>query len=383
MCLLKRILRLIICVMGTCGTLSDMPVTDPGAVRNASILEDDTATTDNHDQLFRKLNEYKAVNLYQQSVLHRAICAGDIRLAEEICNNIPELLNHIGPGGATPINAAICRGDPKMVALLLSYNAIDLSIPDAEGNTPLMNALIKGDEIIIHTLMKVIRDSKIRYGLVNHCNHQGYTPLMMAILHAQNSKIPDDVLRAGAWIHVKSKDGMTPLFAAALKGDKDLFIRLLDKGASIRVSEYPGRTALQFAVMGGSEDILNIIIAMNIDINETSGVGTALHVAVRRENWDFANRLMDMGARVDLQDNQGRTPLQVATRDNKALFSKQMLEAFSNIADEGDADLETLIKMDRHYRDKGSKISDEKHKVILRMLEKAVKGHTNRRPNGA
>ncbi len=133
--------------------------------------------------------------------------------------------------------------------------------------------------------------------------------------------------------------GVTPLFRAAMDSDIEVMRALLDKGANPNVI---GMGATPFLIAagvdptrrggaggGGDTEVLDLLIEHGADVNaritgvlsysmriarsvsDDEGI-SALHYAVQSENTDMVHYLLEHGARTDLLDWSGRTPLDVA-----------------------------------------------------------------------
>ncbi len=133
--------------------------------------------------------------------------------------------------------------------------------------------------------------------------------------------------------------GVTPLFRAAMDSDIEVIRALLDKGANPNVI---GMGATPFLIAagvnpygrggaggGGDTEVLDLLIEHGADVNaritgvlsysmriarsvsDDEGI-SALHYAVQSENTDMVSYLLEHGARTDLVDWSGRTPLDVA-----------------------------------------------------------------------
>ncbi len=116
---------------------------------------------------------------------------------------------------------------------------------------------------------------------------------------------------------------ITPLFAALrlgyyVVGSSDLIIqRLLAAGASVedRVLPY-GDTCLHLAARAGPTALAAIldssISAHNYINSKNSNGETPLFMAIKKQDAKAARILLEKGARVDIQDNEGNTPYRAA-----------------------------------------------------------------------
>jgi ankyrin repeat protein len=152
-------------------------------------------------------------------------------------------------------------------------------------------------------------------------------------------------------------DGATPLMRAAKKSDLSLMRELLDHGADARLATKSGATALMFASgFGGAGrfaiyeehqatdadqlEAARLCIEARADVNAVNDAGqSALHFAVAARDDAFVLFLAEHGAKIDLKDRQGRTPLDIAlgvggrgrgqvplVRDKTAALLRQLLK---------------------------------------------------------
>ena len=121
----------------------------------------------------------------------------------------------------------------------------------------------------------------------------------------------------------------TPFLLAARAADLDAMRFLLDHGADPLATTKGGNTALLLAAglvfaEGGfgqfegppKADVLaavQLLLELGCDVNAANASGqTALHGAVYREATETIRYLVEQGARTDVEDSAGRTPLQLA-----------------------------------------------------------------------
>jgi len=101
---------------------------------------------------------------------------------------------------------------------------------------------------------------------------------------------------AGANINSRSNGGL-PLFIAAGEGRSDVVRYLLAEGADVNAREQLGDTALTEAAYYGHVALVKELLAHGADVNALGNDGTALDIAVNRNNSVVADLLKHHGAR--------------------------------------------------------------------------------------
>ena len=109
---------------------------------------------------------------------------------------------------------------------------------DAEGHSPLINAIKDKDVIKINQLIADGAD-------VNE-NFSGFTLLIIALL-MNNTEITKVLVVAGANVNTPDKNGATPLIWASTFGNLELVKLLVAKGANVNAKDNMGRTSLKIS----------------------------------------------------------------------------------------------------------------------------------------
>ncbi len=114
---------------------------------------------------------------------------------------------------------------------------------------------------------------------------------------------------------------MTPLIAAAFKGNDRIFEMLLARGAKVDVRDETGKSAMVYAAARGFDDIVKRLLDAGVDARERYGNDlTALMWACGHDEGvgsSAVGRVVDLllahGAAIDDADNRGRTALMIAS----------------------------------------------------------------------
>lgn len=236
-------------------------------------------------------------------------------------------LNAVDPDGTSPLELAILNGHFDTAAVLLEKGA-DPNLTDSAGMAPLyatvdMNTLgeVYGrpprpytDKLSALGLMKLLLDkgANPNAGLTGPALQRAHTP-------------GEPTLGAGA----------TPLMRAAKNGDVAAIELLAEHGANVSQPAKNGTTPLMFAAGLGrgvgtfAKDYATdaqmlaaakTLVALGADVNAISAAGqTAMHFAAQAADTnlpapsdDMVRFLFAHGAKLDVADKQGRTPVEMA-----------------------------------------------------------------------
>lgn len=253
-------------------------------------------------------------------------------------------------GGMTPLLFAVRDGNVEMTRLLLELGA-DLKQSSGNHTTPLLIALLNGQVALAKELLDRGADANTaddfhRAALfaaidLRNFNHDKY-PFMyndghdpLELIKALLDKGADPNLRTdtvpvhglmqfdASWVNF---DGQTPFIRAALSGDIEVMRLLLQHGADPNIATAQGSTALMAAsginwipaqTYSRSEDnfveAVKLCLERGAPVNATNSLGlAAIHGAANRGWVSVIQILADHGAKVDVKDNAGRTPMTFA-----------------------------------------------------------------------
>jgi ankyrin repeat protein len=256
------------------------------------------------------------------------------------------------PGAMSPLLYAARDGRLDIVKILLDAKA-DVDQADANGITPLINAITNNHVDVARFLIDHGAD-------INASDWYGRTPLWSAVetrnqdfdANTQENSIDRapfvDLIKVlierGANLNARTKEvppfkrhflkgtgslswvdftGQTPFLTAALAGDVTVMRLLLEHGADPKIPTVQGTTALMAAAGinwvfyqtydEGAKALLEAVqlcYQLGMDVNAVNSMGlTALHGAANRGSDDIIRFLVERGAKLDVKDKEGRTPL--------------------------------------------------------------------------
>ena len=262
-------------------------------------------------------------------------------------------VNEKRPDYASPLLVAIINGHEDLVDLLLEKGAD----PNAEGGStqltvPGMRARAQKIELKTPAYRDQLRDIGTEGG--NGQNNSWGRPLQAAV-HVANWHISDEfisvnidrlrviksLLKHGAEVNGRNTDmeprwsgaryrrrlvGATAFLFAAKANDIEVMRLLLEHGADPTINTYTNITPLMASAgiawasnqeRASEAQVLEVVKMLveelGADVNFVADTGeTAMHAAAYRGVNTVVQYLFDKGAKLDVVDKTGRTPLQVA-----------------------------------------------------------------------
>ncbi len=187
-----------------------------------------------------------------------------------------------GIGNAQSIDQQLVQaaydGDEQLVKNLLAKGA-NPNTTDQNGYPPLIYACAYGYQGIAEALIKKRAKVADKYNEVYP---------MMAAVNNNNTKIIELLVKSGAYVNCKDKDGYTPLMLAAQEGYDASVLFLLKKGANVNAETKQGHTALSIAIQNGHtttvKHLLNAKPRKNGYSNQAhSPYNTAKHLKKEKE----------------------------------------------------------------------------------------------------
>jgi len=268
------------------------------------------------------------------------------------------------PGAKTPLLYATRRGDADVARLLVDAGA-NLELADADGVTPLLNAILNASIAAARGASADLEHFEIarflieRGANVNAVDWYGETPLWAAVdvrnLDVNGPERDNGIdresalaliellLERGADPNARTREypperrfltplgslswvdftGQTPFLRAALAGDVAVMRLLLAHGADASTPTFAGTTPLMAAagvnwVFNQTFDhgptalleAVELCYELGLDVDATNSMGlAAIHGAANRGSNEIIEFLAARGAALDTPDRHGRTPL--------------------------------------------------------------------------
>ena len=219
------------------------------------------------------------------SPLYYSALCGFPDLVRHIVVKHPHYVNAIGGSYGFPIVAALCRNHFQVAELLLELGG-RVDIRDVREETVLHKTIDRHD----HCATGAVR-LLLKYGAdINAKRDDLWTPLHLA-LHSRKLKAARILLNHHANVNARTNDGQAPL-------------HLLSKWEPCQDED-------------DAPDIAHQLLECGANVNEKDNDNaTPLHLASYHQRVEIVRVLLDHGANIDMEDDLGKTALQIAIMGN-------------------------------------------------------------------
>jgi ankyrin repeat protein len=230
--------------------------------------------------------------------------------------------------GKTALYNAAKHGRAEVMRLLLARGANPRVRSGTEaGHTPLHVAA----EYNQLDAVRVLLDAGVAADIPNNWRQ---TPLyQLAMLgHARPAEIAivDLLVEAGADVNAQDRKGFAPIHVAARRANLPFLRHLIARGARLDTRTHDGAAPLDYAVYRRKWDSARVLVSGGADVNARDGEGQSLlGWAISKADVDLVRGVLDLGARMDLDDD-GWTPLQHAAWNGQETIAKLLLQRGAN-----------------------------------------------------
>ena len=231
--------------------------------------------------------------------------------------------NTEGPNKITPLMDAAAIGSVDAMKMLIERRA-DVNAVNTYGSTALMWSVTDAKKV------RLLLDHGAD---VNVAARSGRTPLIVAAFANPSADVVRMLLAKGANVTVMDQRKVTPLNAATFGNDTATIRLLLDANADVNTADtFIGLTPLMNAAGNRNLSAVKLLLAKSANVNAVSktqdlpkiqtgtvefGGWTPLLMSVPFGPPDIARTLIDAGAKVNVQDYRGFTPLMLAVATDR------------------------------------------------------------------
>lgn len=245
------------------------------------------------------------------TALHYAIHFGEIEMVKLLVNSGADL-NVVDDAGDTPLATATWRGNHEALNVLLQEEDCDPRIPlgsyKSRGRPPLHWVVMKFETIDIVRLL-VERGADVNLS----ANARG-SPLQQACRNKHKGKeMVDYLLERGANLNAQGGALGFAISSAAIHTTPDMIRMLLQRGATVNVTDAMGRNPIHMACVGGIDNFRAIYEAGgNQHLEAEDNMGRTLFHYAAQHAWPEILEMLIAELGTDLLDKpdvDGWTPL--------------------------------------------------------------------------
>ncbi|MDY7107700.1 MAG: ankyrin repeat domain-containing protein [Planctomycetota bacterium] len=273
------------------------------------------AAAGGHPETARWLVDAGADLAVRNAAFGAALDMAALRAAPEVVRLLLEAGADVNAGdnvGATPLHRAASGGDRAVVALLIEYGA-DVNAQTIVPFEPLHLAATAGHTAVAELLLEAGARTDTR-------EQTRRTPLACAVWR-RHPDTAEMLLRHGAAIDERA------LIDAVATGDVEPVELLARYGADLTARVYAARTLLFYASRDPeARPVWELLLAHGVNINAHPRGRTVLMIAARRGSTEFVEFLLAHGADPMMEDDRGRTALDYARGDRRAIIERAMEE---------------------------------------------------------
>jgi len=288
------------------------------------------------------------------SPLHIAVENNHINMIKLLCKYSKTNINaQLNSDGITPLFMAANEGHLECARYLLSKKA-NINTPSTNNHTPLFIAANRGHVDMVELLIT-------ENAIIDVPGKDNITPLFTAILLPKENdnchkqiRITKMLLEAGADPNIQNqKMLLTPLILATDLHNHTIAKLLLKHKALVNMQTKLGQTALIVATEKSYYEIMQLLLKYKADPNICNNKKrTALHEAAENRNLEAGELLFKNGALLDVQDNNGDSPLIVSVnKNNIVIIARKVLQ--ENNWEKADSPLNSF-KMTQSLLDMGA-----------------------------
>ncbi|ORX49723.1 ankyrin [Piromyces finnis] len=237
-------------------------------------------------------------------------------------------VNETGNNCKSALNYACEKGNINIVKLLLKNNA-DVNNKDIKGKCPLITSCEYGFENIVELLLT---NNKIN---INDTDSAGRSSLIYSCRKG-NINIAKMLIEYGINVFVEDKFSNNAFYYATEKGYYDILKLLLQTCAVSESNKIDkkafGGSDLLIATINNRVKIINLLLEMNVNIDETNRDGkTPLTIACIKGNENLVDLFLQHGANVNCKDNMEKTPLIYACEKGYSSIAQLLISYGANV----------------------------------------------------
>ncbi|KAK7066471.1 hypothetical protein SK128_007029 [Halocaridina rubra] len=254
-----------------------------------------------------------------------AAANGHVELVRELLEQgaEPNATRHTGTGA---LFFAAQGGFLDIVNLLLDHGG-KINQASKDGGTALIVAAQCGHWDVVQELL--------RRGADPHSAMKDRATAVFVAAQNGHTSVVRTLLAAGAKANVRRLDGASPLWIASQMGHQSVVRLLLNHGTNVDICRHDGATPLFKAAHKGHVDVVQELLPYKPHLGLLRNGESALHAAALYGHIRVLKALVQAGADPGLKNDQGLTPIQIASQAHHPEAVQLLKEALTKRKEAG------------------------------------------------
>ena len=268
-----------------------------------------------------------------RTCLHVATVTNETRLVELLISNGADV-NSTDKMLRTSVHIASCLGLRDVLLILLSIGG-QTNVRDFYGYAPLHLSVANHHFSCSQDLLLFGADINFKKQNGNTCIHDAMNSSdlkMLQFLLSQASSNKTKLL-----VNIKDKTGDTPLLRGVLQNSIECVSELINttkSNVNLSIHNDKDLNIFHYAARKGSSEMIDLLFNTSskllFDTPNKDGF-TPLHIASKVGNIDVIQKLFELGANINQQDNLGNTPLHYSIKNGKVNSSQLLMRLKAKI----------------------------------------------------
>ena len=169
--------------------------------------------------------------------------------------------------------------------MYFTEKGVDVNTPDANGVTPLFNALDANQPGVVGWLLSHGAD-------VKHKTQNGDTALHYAVLSDNEELFKQIIPSVISSVNGANTAGTTPIMNAAMIGNLPVIKAFLTLGAKLSDTDREGNSVLHYGVLSNKKEVVEFLLSKDPDINKVNNAGETPYMIADKNKFGSITELL-------------------------------------------------------------------------------------------
>lgn len=289
--------------------------------------------------LLEKGADINEIDSYGCTSLHTSAAMGQLEVVKFLLSKGVDI-NPVSKSNATPLDMAIDRDRHAITTHLRELGGI--SLDERRKNDQQQSVQTKELKFTMNLNSAAGVDSFMymtKYKMDPEKNKN--IAIFIATLSGDLDQLKEIFEHPNSYdANTTDEDGITPIFWACKHGYMHIVKYLFEKGADIEHQNNYGSNPIRYACANGQLEVVKYAFEdLGIDDKSITPTGwTYLHFACQADQVDLIKYLIQRGADITAKDNNGATPIHIASGKESINVVRYILETYSSVCGVNDKD---------------------------------------------